>query len=133
MRIWANGRKLTSSTSTMVPNPSHFCFVCLNVVPANTTNALCVYEGVIQPTLFEISPGKIMALLRSGCRVIAQSWSIQCRAIPLPSSSFININFLILFESSGNDFGKTWDSTAAPISLPNPNAGETSHTPLLLS
>jgi predicted neuraminidase len=53
--------------------------------------------GVIQPSLFEVRPGKIVALMRSGCGMIARSVS--------------------------NDNGKTFSSPAEPTSLANPDAG----------
>jgi predicted neuraminidase len=53
-------------------------------------------EGVIQPTLWESSPGNVHALLRSSAGVI-------CR-------------------SDSKDYGKTW-STVYKTTLPNPNSG----------
>jgi len=60
-------------------------------------NQFCQYYGIIQPTLFEISPGTILALMRSGCSVIAQSISY--------------------------DYGQSFEMFASPSELPNPNAG----------
>ncbi len=53
-------------------------------------------EGVIQPTLWESSPGKVSMLLRSSAGVI-------CR-------------------SDSEDYGKTW-SSVYKTNLPNPNSG----------
>ncbi len=53
-------------------------------------------EGVIQPTLWESSPGKVHMLLRSSAGVI-------CR-------------------SDSEDYGKTWSAVYKTV-LPNPNSG----------
>jgi len=52
---------------------------------------------VIQPTVFETSPGNLTALLRSSCGVLGQTWS--------------------------TDYGHTWTEQAVPTKIANPGAG----------
>jgi predicted neuraminidase len=56
-----------------------------------------VCQGIIQPTIFETSPGKVFALFRSGCDVLAQARS--------------------------SDYGHTWPAVAESSVIPNPDAG----------
>lgn len=68
---------------------------------SNNFTLLCLAEGgqgIIQPTLTEVAPGEILALVRtSGCGVIAMSKSY--------------------------DYGRTFSHPANETSLPNPGAG----------
>jgi len=61
----------------------------------NSSDYIC--QGVIQPTVFEISPGNLTALLRSSCGVLGQTWSY--------------------------DYGYTWTERAEPTKIKNPGAG----------
>eukprot|EP01105_Mastigella_eilhardi_P017545 TRINITY_DN4031_c0_g1_i3.p1 TRINITY_DN4031_c0_g1~~TRINITY_DN4031_c0_g1_i3.p1 ORF type:complete len:275 (+),score=28.52 TRINITY_DN4031_c0_g1_i3:343-1167(+) len=59
-------------------------------------NSFHLCQGVIQPTLFEITehPGEVLALMRSGCKCLAKSKSY--------------------------DYGRTWQDSAEATDLPNP-------------
>jgi len=64
---------------------------------SNVTNKLC--QGVIQPTIYEApaNSGRIVALIRSGCNVLARAVS--------------------------TDYGVTWPEFAESSEIPNPDAG----------
>jgi hypothetical protein len=81
---------LAASPSSLsnLPSPPFF-------EPAN--GSFEVYYGNIQPTLFELSDNRVLALVRSGTKAIGRSMSYNN--------------------------GKTFETYAKPTQLPNPNAG----------
>ena len=92
--------------------------------------------GNIQPTLFEVSPGNIVALLRTGVNVIAAAVSTKFSARHCLISRILctrcsdcwfsllrSLHISHIAILTGSDYGATFSQFASPTVLPNPDAG----------